>query len=55
MCGKMTLYLLATAACLATCCYERLVVNAGGLFPNALLAAVLPVTALQLVKTAESA
>ena len=54
-CRRNDMYLFAAAACLAAWCYEKLVVNAGGIFPNALLAAAFLVTALHLAKTAEAA
>ena len=48
------MYLLAAAACLASWCYEKLIVNADGTYPNALLAAALLATAMHLLKTAET-
>ena len=51
---EKTMYLLAAAACLASWCYEKLVVHVDGTFPNALLAAALLATAMHLIKTAET-
>jgi hypothetical protein len=49
------MYLLAAAACLASWCYEKLVVHADGAFPNTLLVAALLATAMHLLKSAETA
>jgi len=52
---EKTMYLLAAAACLASWCYEKLVVHVDGTFPNTLLVAALLATAMHLFKTAETA
>ena len=48
------MYLLAAAACLASWCYEKLIVHVDGTYPNALLAAALLAAAMHLFKTAEA-
>jgi hypothetical protein len=48
------MYLLAAAACLASWCYEKLIVHVDGTFPNTLIVAALLATAMHLMKSAET-
>jgi len=49
------MYHLAAAACVASRCYEELIVHAEGTFPNTLIVAGLLATAMHIMKSAETA